>query len=57
MGALPAAMPVGVFTDSTGNYRFTAAKGNQPMNTNVRISGVTTHAVHGEWKGKAQNWA
>ena len=47
MGALPNAMPIGVHTDANGNWRFDAAKGNQPMNNNVRLSGITTHAVNG----------
>eukprot|EP01048_Picozoa_sp_COSAG05_P006543 COSAG05_NODE_429_length_9889_cov_11.904290_2_plen_698_part_00 len=51
MGALPACQPVGVHTDASGNWRFVVAKGNQPMNTNVRVSGVTTHAVNGSFPG------
>ena len=51
MGALPAAMPIGTHTDANGNWRFLAAKGNQPMNSNVRVSGVTTHGVNGSYPG------
>jgi hypothetical protein len=51
MGALPNAMPIGVHTDANGNWRFDAANGNQPMNSNVRVSGVTTHAVNGSYPG------
>ena len=51
MGALPACMPIGVHTDTNGNWRFDVAKGNQPMNSNVRVSGVTTHAVNGSYSG------
>ena len=50
MGALPNAM-LGVHTDANGNWRFDAAKGNQPMNNNVRLSGITTHAVNGCYPG------
>jgi hypothetical protein len=51
MGALPACQPIGVYTDANDNWRFDVAKGNQPMNTNVRVSGVTTHAVNGSYPG------
>ena len=51
MGALPDAMPVGAHTDAKGNWRFIVAKGSQPMNNNVRVSGVTTHAVNGSYPG------
>jgi hypothetical protein len=51
MGALPNAMPIGTHTDANGNWRFEVAKGNQPMNTNVRVSGITTHAVNGSYPG------
>eukprot|EP01052_Picozoa_sp_SAG31_P032113 SAG31_NODE_3485_length_4211_cov_2.074903_2_plen_61_part_00 len=51
MGALPSAQPVGVHTDQNGDYRFTVALGPQSPNMNVRVSGVVTHAVNGQYPG------
>ena len=51
MGALPQAMPVGVNTNAAGDYRFECARGNQPPNSNVRVSGVVTHGVNGAYPG------